>query len=143
MPRLALLVVLLGAVWAGAVSATEKVYFAGFGYLGNSEDIAANYPYTLKLAPVRNGGPRSDLEVAVEQAVRTARPEGYHLITDKYGDLAEGETLSLALTLDSETVSVEPVCGEYKVVVDLAVQAIDGTKIIHEGSRLIDRNHTK
>ena len=86
MPRLALLVVLLGAVWAGAVSATEKVYFAGFGYLGNSEDIAANYPYTLKLAPVRNGGPRSDLEVAVEQAVRTARPEGYHLITDKYGD---------------------------------------------------------
>ena len=124
MPRLALLVVLLGAVWAGAVSATEKVYFAGFGYLGNSEDIAANYPYTLKLAPVRNGGPRSDLEVAVEQAVRTARPEGYHLITDKYGDLAEGETLSLALTLDSETVSVEPVCGEYKVVVDLAVQAL-------------------
>ncbi|HAB08489.1 MAG TPA: hypothetical protein DD757_13020 [Alcanivorax sp.] len=116
--------VLLGAVWAGAVSATEKVYFAGFGYLGNSEDIAANYPYTLKLAPVRNGGPRSDLEVAVEQAVRTARPEGYHLITDKYGDLAEGETLSLALTLDSETVSVEPVCGEYKVVVDLAVQAL-------------------
>lgn len=124
MPRFALMVALLGSIWAGAASAVENVYFAGFGYLGDSEDIAANYPYTLKLAPLHNGGPRSELEVAVAETVASAQPRGYRLVTGEYGDLAEGETLSLALTLDRETVSVEPVCGEYKVVVDLAVQAL-------------------
>ena len=101
----------------------ETLHFAGFAYQGNAADIPSNYPYTLRIAPIRNQGGPSALDQALNARIQGLNPEGYKLVTS-LGDLSKGQSLSLAFVLDRETVDVEPICGQYKVVFDIGFQIL-------------------
>ena len=120
--RLAVLIALF--LPFSASQASEEVFFAGVAYLGNSANVTSKFPYTVRLMPVNGSNERSPLEKAVAKKVSGVKPDHYTLNSKNLADIRQGESLSLALALDRETVSVEPVCGQYKVLVDIGAQAL-------------------
>lgn len=116
------LVLLLFVLGTGNAFGEPKVNFAGFAYLGKAENAAERYPHTVSLVPMNDG--TSPIEAKLRETVGAIDPSEYTLVTDRLSDFGAGESLSVAFALNRETVDVEPICGDYKVVVDLAIQAI-------------------
>lgn len=121
-------IVLLGFVFFASflsvnAQAEPKIFFAGMAYLGNSADIEKNFPYTSQLLPATASGEQAEIERALYQKIRSVEPRNYALELSSLADINQGQSLALALTLDRETIDIEPICGRHKTVINLGLQA--------------------
>jgi hypothetical protein len=114
---------LLASLLAADALAQPKVFFAGMAYLGDSADIENNFPYTSQLLPITSSGEQSKIEESLYSKMRSVQPSKYQLELSSLADINKGQSLALALTIDRETVDIEPICGRHKTVVNLGLQA--------------------
>ncbi len=109
------------AAFAHAGSGNQGVYWAGFAYTGEASARAEAVPYSAVL--LTDGG--AELNARLLEVLRRRAPSHLTLIE---GDLAklDGSTSAtvLAAALDRELVSVEPIGSQYKVLVELSLQAL-------------------
>lgn len=99
----------------------QEVYWAGFAYTGEASARAEAVPYSADL--LADGG--MELNARLLEVLRRRAPSHITLIE---GDLAklDGSTSAtvVAAALDRELVSVEPIGSQYKVLVELSLQAL-------------------
>lgn len=120
---LVLVVFLINAALPNTLYA-ENVYFAGFGYLSDGDAVEKSYPYSHQLNQVETLDGTPFIDRVLRQYVKAFSSDHFKLIWSEQADLRKGESLALAFVLDRETVSYEEICGEHKLLIDLAVQAM-------------------
>lgn len=100
----------------------QQVYWAGFAYTGDQATVAAATPRSAATA-AKLGLPA--INKTLWQAIATAKPDGLQLI-DQPLAMLDGSTSAtvLAASLDRELVSVEPIGDQYKLLVEVALQAL-------------------
>jgi hypothetical protein len=117
---LTLAVVLLAPF--AAQSAQETVYFGGAAFTGAISEASENIPVTH--AAIGESG----LFALNQQLVRalSARPP-QHFYLD-HSDLAAldgtGSSMAMAIAIDRETITIEQVGAQYKLLVEIAAQAL-------------------
>jgi len=93
-----------------------RVTYAGFAMVGRAVDVEKSYPYSAKI--------EKEIQKAVYEIVNGVKPKHYVLITDDLGDADKGDSVSLALVLDHEKISVEKVAEFHKLLIEVSAQAI-------------------
>lgn len=118
-----LLLVSVGAGGAASVSATMgQVQFAGFAVTGDAAGANSNVQVLDELL-------KGELAIARNQrlleAILAEAPADFALATDGLARL-DGSTsaVAVAAAIDRETVSVEAIAGQYKLVSEIAGQAL-------------------
>jgi hypothetical protein len=100
----------------------KSVYFAGFAYTGNAADVKSTLPVTSRVLDADGG---AALNASLKTALTGRSYPGYVLVFDHLGNVADGNNnTALALSIDRETTSVEQIGNQYKVLVELATQAL-------------------
>lgn len=110
---------------SGAVQAADKsqqAYWAGFAYTADQSAVKASTPRTAAVLEAR-GLPT--LNKALWARLSAQKPSQLELI-DQPLAMLDGTTsaIVLATALDRELVSVEPIGDQYKVLVEVALQAL-------------------
>lgn len=107
---------------AQAGNDSQDTYWAGFAYTGQASFRADVVPHTSEA--VDKGGIEA-LNARLLEALRRQPPRSLSLIEDQLASL-DGSTSSivLAAAVDRELVSIEPIGEQYKVLVEVALQAI-------------------
>ena len=113
------------AVWPMAVQAADKsqqAYWAGFAYTADAAAVQATTPHAHAVLEKRGLIP---LNQTLVQALKRRAPAHLELI-DQPVAMLDGTTSAtvLAAALDRELVSVEPIGNQYKVLVEVALQAL-------------------
>ncbi|MBN8802800.1 MAG: rod shape-determining protein MreD [Stenotrophomonas acidaminiphila] len=113
------------AVWPMAVQAADKsqqAYWAGFAYTADAAAVQATTPHAHAVLERRGLVP---LNQVLAQSLKRRAPAHLELI-DQPVAMLDGTTSAtvLAAALDRELVSVEPIGGQYKVLVEVALQAL-------------------
>jgi hypothetical protein len=100
----------------------QSVYWAGFAFTG---EYARRHSLTPASADVIEKHGLIPLNAALYAALRDHPPQHFALIGDSLAHL-DGSTSAtvLAAALDRELVSVEPIGGQYKILVEIALQAL-------------------
>jgi hypothetical protein len=100
----------------------QSVYWAGFAFTGEYASRHSLTPYSAAILEKRG---LLSLNRALYSALQAQPPAHLTLIGDTLAHL-DGTTSAtvLAATLDRELVSVEPIDGRYKLLVELALQAL-------------------
>jgi len=115
---------LICLVCAGVTQAgnPQSVYWAGFAFTGDSASRASVVPHSTQIIEKKSA---EKLNQALLIAMRNRAPEHLKIITDQLAKL-DGSTSStvLAVALDRETTSVEHIGGKYKVLIEVALQAL-------------------
>lgn len=108
--------------WACADAGKSPVYWAGFAFTGAQSDSHNATPHTN--AAISDGGIEA-LNGKLSSALDRRPAQHLILIRDQLAKL-DGSTSAtvLAAALDRELVSVEPIAGQYKVLVEVALQAL-------------------
>ena len=106
----------------------EKVYFAGFAFLGDHSSIETAFPYSHKIwkkeVKIKNGVQPLIEKTIVDRLDGVSNPN-IDLIVNELGDHKSGKALSLALALDWEDVCVEELSPRlFKIVLNLHGQII-------------------
>jgi hypothetical protein len=120
-----LLVCVLVTSVSGAAHAAEKsqqAYWAGFAYTADQSAVKASTPRTAAVLEARGLVP---LNQALWARLKAKPPTTLELI-DQPLAMLDGTTSAtvLATALDRELVSVEPIGDQYKVLVEVALQAL-------------------
>lgn len=121
-----LLVVVLAISPQLAQSAdAAQVYFAGFAYIGDDASIATSYPHTHAIEAEQSGGV-SVLDATLRRYVEGVANPSISLVFDQLATLkaGTGSAIVLAFAVDRETVSVEQIGVNYKLLVELSAQAL-------------------
>lgn len=110
---------------SGAVQAADKsqqAYWAGFAYTADQSAVKASTPRTAAVLEAR-GLPT--LNKALWARLSVQKPTQLELI-DQPLAMLDGTTSAtvLAAALDRELISVEPIGNQYKVLVEVALQAL-------------------
>lgn len=110
------------AVFCQAGEAPLDVYWAGFAYTGEASSRAEAAPHSNAAIDSRGVEP---LNATLLGTLERQPPKQLALIPDELAKL-DGSTsaIVLAAALDRELVSIEPIGDRYKVLVELALQAI-------------------
>jgi len=110
---------------APAVSASTEVYWSGFGFDGKQDFAAQRFPNSFSLFSEQEDG-AGDLDTILREKVGELRTSSFLVNTTSTGSIGPDAPSSVALgfVLDRETVSVEPIGGQYKVLVALSAQAM-------------------
>jgi len=108
-----------------AATASTAVNFAGFAYVGDSDTTTVSYPYTTALEAEAHDGV-SVLDAALRHAVSGVTNDTFTLVFDQLSSVksGSGSAIVLAFALDRETVSVEQIAQDYKLLVELSGQAL-------------------
>lgn len=116
------LLLMSGMAQAHAAGETRQVYWAGFAFTGNASTQADVVPYST--ASIDAGGTGAINARLLEELAKNP-PRHLGLIADRLAML-DGSTSAtvLAAALDRELVSVEPIGDHYKVLVEVALQAL-------------------
>lgn len=116
------LVVVLASGTVQAADKSQQAYWAGFAYTADQSAVKASTPRTAAVLEAR-GLPA--LNKALWARLSAQKPTQLELI-DQPLAMLDGTTSAtvLAAALDRELVSVEPIGGQYKVLVEVALQAL-------------------
>lgn len=118
------LLLFLFALSASAQAQGNKpnVYWAGFAFAGAQSDRQETIP---RSSAVIEAGGVEVLNRQLSSALENQPPLQLNLIADQLAQL-DGSTSAtvLAAALDRELVSIEPIAGQYKVLVEVALQAL-------------------
>ncbi len=116
------LVVVLASGAVQAADKSQQAYWAGFAYTADQSAVKASTPRTAAVLEAR-GLPT--LNKALWARLSAQKPTQLELI-DQPLAMLDGTTSAtvLAAALDRELVSVEPIGGQYKVLVEVALQAL-------------------
>lgn len=114
--------ILLSFLGAAHAADRQQVYWAGFAFTGDQSSRASVAPHAVSSIEGRSV---EALNQALSGALQVRRPANFLIIQDQLAKL-DGSTSAtvLAAALDRETVSVEPIGGRYKLLVELAFQAL-------------------
>ncbi len=93
-----------------------RVTYAGFAMVGRAVDIQNTYPYSAKI--------EKEIQRKVYKSIEGVQPKFYSLVTDDLGQADKGDSVSLALVLDHEKVSVEKIAEFHKLLIQISAQAI-------------------
>lgn len=117
-----LLCVFLITPFAHAADKVQQAYWAGFAYTGEQAARSEVAPHSTRVID-RRGAEALNQQLA--GALRRQPPSHLQLISDQLAKL-DGTTSAtvLAAALDRELVSVEPIGDQYKVLVEVALQAL-------------------
>jgi hypothetical protein len=101
------------------------VYFGGFAFVGDFAAKEKLYPYSSAILESDAAKP-SQLDRSLNAKLQGVRNATFTLELDTLGSLRPGSAsaVAAAFALDRETVSVERIAGQYKVVIDLSAQAL-------------------
>ncbi len=109
---------------AGVAQAADlrPVYWAGFAFTGDSAGRASIAPHSTSILENKSV---ETLNQALSAALRNRPPARLQIISDKLARL-DGSTSAtvLAAALDRETTSIEPIGDKYKLLIEIAVQAL-------------------
>lgn len=107
---------------ARAQAPLPQVYWAGFAYTSDQSAVAAATPRTASTIEQRGLG---ELNKRLAHALSQRYPQHLQLIEQPVAML-DGSTSAtvLAAALDRELVSVEPIGDQYKLLVEVALQAL-------------------
>ena len=113
------------AVWPLASQAADKsqqAYWAGFAYTADAAAVQATTPHAHAVLEKRGLIP---LNQTLAQGLKRRPPANLELI-DQPVAMLDGTTSAtvLAAALDRELVSIEPIGDQYKVLVEVALQAL-------------------
>lgn len=118
---LAVLFALLApAAWA--TDNSQKVYWAGFAYTGDQAAVTTASPHSARVV---NALGADAINQALSRPLKHRSPQHLQLIEQSFAML-DGSTSAtvLAAALDRELVSVEVIGGQYKILVEVALQAL-------------------
>ncbi|WP_449447623.1 hypothetical protein [Thermomonas brevis] len=101
---------------------SQPVYWAGFGFTGDAASRARIAPHSTVV--IENKSVEA-LNQALTAAQRDRPPAHLQIISNQLAKL-DGSTSAtvLAAALDRETTSIEPIGSKYKLLVEIAVQAL-------------------
>jgi hypothetical protein len=124
-PALSAWLLLCALVFTGTAEAADKsqqAYWAGFAYTADQSAVEASTPRAAAVLKARGLAP---LNQALWARLKAQPPASLQLI-DQPLAMLDGTTSAtvLATALDRELVSVEPIGGQYKVLVEVALQAL-------------------
>nr|WP_145481629.1 hypothetical protein [Stenotrophomonas rhizophila] len=107
---------------AQAADKSQQAYWAGFAYTAEQSKVDASTPRAAAVLQARGLAP---LNQALWARLQAQRPAHLELI-DQPLAMLDGTTSAtvLATALDRELVSIEPIGGQYKVLVEVALQAL-------------------
>lgn len=120
--HLFLALLLLAYSGTGLASPQQQVFWAGFAYTGEQ----ANSDHVAPIASSRiNKRGTEALNKRLMDVLQAQQPKNLQVIRDQLAKL-DGSTSAtvLAAALDRETVTVEPIGGKYKLLTELAFQAL-------------------
>lgn len=100
----------------------QQVYWAGFAFTGEQSIRATTVPHAA--SSIDKHGIES-LNHVLSTALQGHRPAHLQIVQNQFAKL-DGSTSAtvLAAALDRETVTVEPIGGKYKLLTELAFQAL-------------------
>lgn len=107
------------------VNYRPDVFFSGIAYLGNYSHIEQNYPYAMRLNRLKNTVANdvqpSLLDRHFIESIKGIKPLNFNM---QFGlaDLRKGQSIAMALALESESVSTEVIGDKRKVIVEAAAQ---------------------
>jgi len=113
------------ALSSSGASALDVLY-SGLAFRGNATEVAANYPYTVEFFENERqpGSAQSLVDVAFLEAAKSVTPPNYSLLFEGTLNLEKREGLSLALAIDRESVVIEKIGDDYKIVIDIGGQIL-------------------
>ncbi len=116
------LVVVFASGAAQAADKSQQAYWAGFAYTADQSAVEATTPRTEAVLKARG---LLALNQALWGRLQAQKPTQLELI-DQPLAMLDGTTsaIVLAAALDRELVSVEPIGNQYKVLVEVALQAL-------------------
>lgn len=102
-----------------------QVHFAGFAYIGDETTVATSYGYSRAIEVEQAGG-ISVLDAALRRHASGVSNPTFSLVFDQLASLkpGEGSATVLAFAVDRETVSVEQIGSNYKLLAELSAQAL-------------------
>ena len=122
-----LVLVVIGSGFLPRLSAADPlpVYFGGFAFLGDFSSKSKLYPYSAALMDADSNKP-SQFDRDLQQRLQSVGNTTFSLELNKLGALGpkSASATALAFALDRETVSVERIAGQYKLLVELSAQAL-------------------
>jgi hypothetical protein len=101
-----------------------NVLYAGFAFIGDNKDIESNYPHSFAISKEKDEEGKLVLEKVLREKVLVAIMINFNFIINELGNLNDGENVTVAFALSTETISIENICGKYKLVIDLGAQAL-------------------
>ena len=122
-----LAIILVQLIWVSAVWANpQKLYYAGFAFIGDYADIGLEYPYSKIISEITNpSNDRPEIEAVLTKKVRKLSNPNIEFVIDELGDAKSANALSLAMVIDYEDVCVEQLDADlYKIVINLHGQAL-------------------
>lgn len=104
------------------------VYWSGFAYQGEycAEASECPYPHSMSLMDRRGDDGVSELDTRLKQKLEGIRNDTYNIIIKEYGSIGPDapSSIALAFVLDRETVSVEQIGEDYKILIAISAQAL-------------------
>ncbi len=123
-----------GFIYSSVQAGDLRVFYAGFAFIGDAENIKKNYPYSFEIIGEMDSEGIPVLENVLKTKVEKQNMKNFKLIISELGNFDEGEDISVAFALDNETVTIEKICSDYKIVIDLSAQILffdfNGMKVI-------------
>jgi len=124
-----LCILLIGALlWLDclpSLAGQQKVYFAGFAFLGDSCNNDQDLPYSRKIFALKDSATNvSRLNTALLSRIGRKTYSDFELVTDSLGDHQSAGALSLAIALDWESINTEQIDNLFKVVVNIHGQVL-------------------
>ncbi|SJZ76575.1 hypothetical protein [Novilysobacter spongiicola] len=107
---------------AAAQGGKPTVHFAGIAYTGAADQAGTRAPYTQ--AAISSRGDLA-LNAQLLQALSDRPPANFMVEAGTLASLdGTGSAVAMAVAIDRETVVVEPLAGQYKLLFELAGQAL-------------------
>lgn len=108
-----------------AFASVPTAYFAGFAFIGDDAAVVMSYPYTSALVAEQSGNV-SVLDESLRRQAHRVTNSTFSLEFEQLASLKPGvdSAVVVAFALDRETVSVEQIGGEFKLLIELSAQAL-------------------
>lgn len=103
-----------------ANSDSKEVFFAGFSFLGESEQITENFPFTHRINVSENGV--YYLDRVSGEIIRRSNTPNLNINSSGLADINNENHLTLTLSVSSETTSIEKIDNKYKLWVQVFTQ---------------------
>lgn len=111
-----------GTAHAASQLSPPSVHFAGIAYTGKAADAKSSLPHAHAAIERVTG---VELNRQLARAMSVQAPKHFAVRVAELGSLdGTGSAVVLAVALDRETVSTERIAGQYKLLYELAAQAL-------------------
>jgi hypothetical protein len=123
--RMLLILVIVGFNVSSVHADPLPVYFGGFAFLGDFNSRNKLYPYSAAILAADNSIP-SQLDRGLTAKLQGISNATFALELNKLGSMRPDSpsAIAVAFALDRETVSVERIAGQYKLLIELSAQAL-------------------